>query len=311
MTTSDIRKLACEAGFDRAYVLEPAKCERPEINRYNKRVADDCLEVMEDAKSVIVLLKAYAPYEQNGNEAQISAYYPVSNEAYHAAKALAEKIEEEGYKALFNVQIAIKPLLLKTHIGQTGRNSLVSVEGLGTRFHAQIILTDANLEKDALSEKAMVSEMCLHCGECAKKCPSGAIGRNGRVDVDKCLRSRDDGEIVPETLRKIYANRLLGCDVCQDVCPRNEKGISVPVPEGLKNALSLSELLKGNVQPLTPYIGRNYARRSRIRMKAALAANLGRFDLINDLIDMAENGTEGEKEHAAWALAALEKNKNV
>jgi len=78
------------------------------------------------------------------------------------------------------------------------------------------------------------------------------------------------------------------------------------------HALSLSELLKGNVQPLTPYIGRNYARRSRIRMKAALAAaNLGRFDLINDLIDMAENGTEGEKEHAAWALAALEKNKNV
>lgn len=308
MKSNDIKKTALETGFEKVYILKPERAERPLVNRLNDRVTDDFREIMEDAKSVIVLLKAYSPYEKNEGAASVSAYYPVSNEAYHLAKAVADKITENGFKAVSNVQIAIKPFLLNASVGQTGRNSLISVDGLGTRFHAQIILTDALLETDDLPEKALVSDMCLSCGACVKACPSGAIGENGYVDAEKCLRGHDDGEVVPEELRKKYRNRLLGCDVCQEVCPRNADVKSVPTPAALSAALEISELLKGNVNALTPFLGRNYTRKSRIRLKAALvAANMGRTDLKPELIEMAEHGTEGEKEHAEWALRELEK----
>ena len=107
-------------------------------------------------------------------------------------------------------------------------------------------------------------------------------------------------------MRPLYANRILGCDVCQDVCPRN-KGLKKTKMSGEFNKLlTLENLLDGKVRELSGVIGRNYARKERIRLKAILAcANLERTDLKEKLMDIAENGTEKEKIHALWAIEEL------
>ena len=306
MTSERLKQLALENGFSRAYVFFPERAERPEINRLNERVSDDAREIFGETKRVIVLLYSYDAFEAEDDQIVISAYYAASNSAYHAAQRVEAQIRAEGYEAVSNAHIAIKPYLLKMGVGETGRNSLVSVEGLGTRFHAQIILTDMLLETDSPKKTNFVSDACANCCACVKACPTGAILKDGKINIERCLRARDDGDIVPVTMRPLYANRILGCDVCQDVCPRN-KGLKKTKMSGEFNKLlTLENLLDGKVRELSGVIGRNYARKERIRLKAILAcANLERTDLKEKLMDIAENGTEKEKIHALWAIEEL------
>lgn len=308
MTSERIKQLALENGFSRAYVFLPERAERPEINRLNGRVSDEPKEIFENTKRVIVLLYAYQAYKAEADHPMISAYYVASNSAYHAAKRIENAIREEGYEAVSNAHIAIKPYLLKMGVGETGRNSLVSVDGLGTRFHAQIILTDMPLEADEPEKAGFVSEMCKNCQACVEACPAGAILKDGRIDIERCLRARDDGDVVPEDLRALYGNRILGCDVCQDVCLRNRGQKRCEMNEDFKALTTLENLLDGKVRDLTGLLGRNYARRERIRLKAILAAaNMKRADLTDKINEIAENGTEKEKIHARWALGELSK----
>lgn len=308
MNTTALRALALENGFSRAYVFYPEKAERPSVNRLNERVSDDAREIFEDARRVIVLLYAYQPYEEKKDQPSVSAYYVSSNAAYHAARRVAQEIEKEGYRAVSNAQIAIKPYLLKMGVGETGLNSLVSVPGLGTRFHAQIILTDLPLEADLKGVYGGISALCAGCGACIRACPGGAISGDGRVDIGRCLRAMDEGETVPEWMRAKFGGRILGCDVCQDVCPRNKETGRTAENEQLRETLDLKALLNGNVRALSGIIGRNYARRERIRLKAILAcANLNRRDLTEDIRAIFENGTQKEKIHAQWALEQLER----
>ncbi len=309
MTNERIKQLALENGFSRAYVFCPERAERPEINRLNERVSDEPAEIFDKTKRVIVLLYAYKAYDAEEDQPLISAYYVASNSAYHAAKRIEAEIRAEGYEAISNAHIAIKPYLLKMGVGETGRNSLVSVDGLGTRFHAQIILTDMLPETDEAHQARFVSDLCRNCSACVKACPTGAILKDGKIDIERCLRARDDGDVVPEDMRPLYKNRILGCDVCQDVCPRNREQKTKKMDDKFKDLTTLENLLDGKVRDLTDILGRNYARKERIRLKAILAAaNLNRFDLADKLRDIAQNGTEKEKIHARWALEKLSQN---
>ncbi len=312
MISERLKQLAAQNGFSKAYVFYPERAERPEINRLNERVSDEPKEIFENTKRVIVLLYPYEAYEAEDDQPLVSAYYVASNSAYHAGKRIEAAIKEEGYEAISNAHIAIKPYLLKMGVGETGRNSLVSVDGLGTRFHVQIVLTDMPLETDEPERARFVSDLCANCAACVKACPTGAILKDGKIDIDRCLRARDDGEVVPEDMRALYKNRILGCDVCQDVCPRNRGQKKAQADDEFKALISLENLLDGKVRDLTDRIGRNYARKERIRLKAVLAAaNLERFDLIDKLNDIAQNGTEKEKIHAGWALQKLSRNQGL
>lgn len=312
MNSEQLKQLAYQNGFSHAYVFYPERAERPGINRLNERVSDDPKEIFENTKRVIVLLYPYEAYVLQEDQPLISAYYVASNSAYHAARRIEIAIKEEGYEAISNAHIAIKPYLLKMGVGETGRNSLVSVDGLGTRFHAQIVLTDMPLDADKPRNPRFVSDLCASCSACVKACPAGAILEDGKIDIDRCLRARDDGEIVPEDMRPLYKNRILGCDVCQDVCPRNIGQKKTEADRELKSLVTLENLLDGKVKELADKIGRNYARKERIRLKAVLAAaNLKRFDLTEKLKDIAQNGTEKEKIHAEWALEQLSRNQGM
>lgn len=306
MTLQTLERLAEENGFDRAYALAPVRAARPSVHRLNQNVADDPETLLPGVKTTILLLKAYAPYAETPGEATISAYYPASHAAYRGAAAIAARLRAEGFRAVSNAQIAIKPLLVKAGIGRAGRNTLVSVDGLGSRFHVQTILTDAEMEKSAILPIES-ADACLLCCACVSACPTGAISDDGRLDVDRCLRARGEGEVVPEPLRRLYENRLLGCEICQDVCPRNARGARAEMPREIRESLNLKALLRGEMTNLSETIGKNYARKTRIRMKAALiAGNLRRADVLMELAALKQTGSAGEREYAEWAMREIE-----
>ncbi len=290
-------------GFDQIRYLKPIFAPRALINERNARLKDDPREILPSVKTVMLLIKKWTPYKQTPGEATVSAYYAASNSAHAECARLAEDIRTNGYEAVANAQIAIKPLL-KLYGGVAGLNSLISLKAFGTRFHAQIILTDMPTDtENPQTESPATFEGCAGCMACVKACPARAISPDGYIDITRCLRALDDGSSVPEDLRPIIGNSLLGCDICQNVCPRNEHTEPCDMPGELRASLDLRALLSGDMGALKDYIGRNYARKTRIRMKSALIAACNmRTDCLDLLETLASDGLPNEREHAVWAI---------
>ncbi len=299
MTREELEKRAGELGFDRVCLAPPEALTPPK-----EGLLGDPREALPEARTLILLLMGYRIGRiPDGNEGVISSYYPVSNRAYKAAKRLAGELESEGRKAVFNVQIPLKPAMLGLGLGQMGRNSLVIVDGLGSAFHVQNIVTDGYwgyTHRYKTRERALYRG-CADCDRCVRACPGQAIGEQCRIDRSACLRAVSEADPIPEKYEKLLGKRLLGCDVCQTVCPANAGRL-----EGEALSVRLEDVLHGNIGGLADAIGANYARKRRLRKKAAvLAANLNRTDLIPELKTMCASGDEGEARAAQRALERM------
>lgn len=124
------------------------------------------------------------------------------------------------YKALVdNHTINERKCLEMTGLAFHGKNNLMIHKELGSFFFIGLVLT-----KEKYPE--VIEENTLSCGDCTiciKACPVGAL--TDGFDWGKCIsgynqekRSLTDYEIEKNTL-------LMGCDICQRVCPFN-KGVN-------------------------------------------------------------------------------------
>ena len=267
----------------------------------------DARSLLPDAKCVMLCAMPYQPFRIEKGQAHIDAYYVASNAAHEAVQRLARRIEETlPLRALASPPIFIKPLAVRSGLGEFGRNGLVSVGKYGTRVCLQTILLNADIEARDAAEKVL-SPMCEGCASCVRACPTGALDGTGRLDITKCLRAQPESEAFPESMRLSLGGSLLGCDLCQRVCPRNAAVQQTDMPDDLREALDLTALLEGRYKPLIPFIGKNNARRQRLTARALLAAaNLNRTDLL-PLIEPLTESKESEmvREHAKWVFDRL------
>ena len=301
MNQTEITARALELGFAKIYFVKPYSDEGTLL----PGLVRDPLTALPAAKTVIVLLMPYLPArETDTRDGVISPYYAASNAAYRAAKTLAGEMEKDGCTALSNVQFPLKPLLIRSGIGRQGSNSLVHVNGLGSAFHVQTILTDAAYEYSVPA--AAPEDLCRNCGACVRACPVHAIGEDHAVDRTKCLRAVSEEDPIPPAARPLLGNRLLGCDICQNVCPYN-----AGIAGGDPIHVSLSAILDGDIENLKAIIGTNYARRNKLMVKAAVAAgNLKRTDLIPKLEElMRASEAPSVREACLWALNEMEADK--
>ena len=273
------------------------------------KLTDDVQSVLPGADRAILLVWPYQPYADAAQGATVSAYYPASDAAHQAALRLAEWLCGQGYRAKGSPNIPYKPLAVQAGLARYGHNGLTGIDGFGTRYALQLVLTDAPLNIDLPGGKPYaLSDSCADCNRCVQACPAGALDGTGRVDVRRCVRARSDEYPLAEAYRPMIRRSLYGCDVCQDVCPRNAGIRRQPPPEALQNALRLEELLAGKVEALVPFIGKNFARKARMQAKACvIAANTDRQDLKEDIRKCLDSPVDFVKVHAAWALEQLEK----
>ena len=100
-------------------------------------------------------------------------------------------------------------------------------------------------------------------------------------------------------------NRLIGCDVCQRVCPHN------PPPQGEAHlAVPLTDLLrqpKETALSLRPLIGVNLTLPNRVLSQSCLLAGCsGDTSLIPLLMPLLHHPSPAVSTHAAWALSRLQ-----
>ena len=159
-------------------------------------------------------------------------------------------------------------------------------------------------------------QSCIECGRCIQACPSGALDERGMTHPQRCLRNyMMEGVVVPEDLRCRIGMRMIGCDICQRVCP-----MQTGAPMQRERVYSLCEFVTDDpaafshaVAKLAGEIGRNAARPQRIRAQAALLAGNSREKrYLPVLHSWAQTPFEAVREHALWAIRQIEmENENT
>lgn len=284
-----MKEYLLEAGFTRVLTLDPAMLDG----------------AFED-KTLYLCLWTYAP--QALPEAAIAAihpYYPASQRAYQAAREAVAAGAARGLHLRQDTELRLKPIFARLAGFQTGRNTLAYVQGLGSRFHVQALWQREGAEHyDTCLLPEPQACSCGDCHACELACPSGAIAADGFIR-ERCLRHwMMSGQPIPEAMRTLMGNRLLGCDVCQQVCPRNgalsaQPGAGVPLAELLQAPRECAAALRQE-------IGANLAIANRVLGQGLLAAgNSGDVRLIPLIQPFCEHPSPLVQEHARWALSQL------
>lgn len=264
------------------------------------------------AASIAVLLWPYVQAElTKGSLLFIDSYYAASNAAYHAARRLEDRLMQSGVWAKSNVSYPARTASLRAGMGTIGHHGLLIHPRYGTRMVIILMATNLSCSQDSLN--ARPDDACKKCGRCALVCPTGALDERGMSHPERCLRNyMMEGILVPQEIRSKMGNRLLGCDLCQRVCPMNKR-------ETVKqDTLTLDSFVTDNQQQfsaqiayLADKIGRNAARPQRVRAQIALlCGNAGNEEHLPVLRTWAQSDFEAVREHARWAIEQIENRAN-
>jgi len=106
-------------------------------------------------------------------------------------------------------------------IGWIAKNGNVITREYGSWVFLGEILTNLELTPDTPH-----TQHCGSCTKCIESCPTEAITEPFVVDANRCIayhtiENRDDK--LPENIAENMQGWVAGCDICQDVCPWNQR----------------------------------------------------------------------------------------
>jgi len=122
------------------------------------------------------------------------------------------------------IRIPLKLLAVRSGLGQYGRNNICYVPGMGSFFQLVAVCSDLPCTQDPWQEAHMM-ERCQDCHACRNRCPSGAIPSDRfLLRAERCIvfhNERSGRFPFPAWLDPTWHNCLIGCMLCQRVCPED------------------------------------------------------------------------------------------
>jgi len=105
-------------------------------------------------------------------------------------------------------------------IGWVGKNTLVIHPRLGSWLLLGEVLTTIELPQDE-----PITDHCGTCTRCIEACPTGAITEPYKLDARRCISylTIEHAGGIPDEFHEPIGEWLYGCDICQDVCPHNQR----------------------------------------------------------------------------------------
>jgi len=185
---------------------------------------------LRQAKAIIAACQCYLTDEitdlsQPGKPCGLIARYTWRNHYLDLRKRLrklGQFIKREtgaSFRVFSNGPIAEKPIAVRSGIGFYGKHSIIINQVYGSWIVLGEIITDIEIEPE--------SHVTMDCGDCQKcidECPTGAIIRPYVIDRRRCIQALTNWYgIIPHDIAHVWGNRLYGCSICQDVCPKNEE----------------------------------------------------------------------------------------
>jgi epoxyqueuosine reductase len=205
---------------------------------HRKELRRDIKNVYPDFQSALVFLFSYVPtkkYLLEHNQHRIAAYaLGFDGEDYHYALKrrldfIYSKLKEgiphlEHLISLDTQPILERDLAHRAGLGWFGKNSMLINQREGSYFIIGSILLNQKLP---LAMPTIDIDHCGHCRACVDACPTNAIMPESRTLIaQKCIATytiETFKDIPPPSGFDLSRGEIFGCDICQDVCPWNNK----------------------------------------------------------------------------------------
>jgi len=213
----------------------------------NKERRKNPILLFEKANTVIVFAKKYSVNFDFEQKIKIAKY--ALQPDYHTTikkllnqfcEFLSKKYNSESFSFVDSGTILEKQWAVLAGIGWQGKNSLIINENFGSFFNIGIILTDLEIEPDF-----PVQNKCKNCQKCIEVCPTSAIVLPFTVDANRCIsyQTIENKNEKPAEIKDAISktNYVFGCDICQDICPFNQKFL-----DRKYNKLSVNSVLKNS-----------------------------------------------------------------
>jgi epoxyqueuosine reductase len=283
--------------------------------------------LMPGAKSVIFLGTRYLKndrYDANDPSRGYIASYAWGKDYHTVLKKKASGFVEKltaylGSKirtriAVDSAPVLEKPIARSAGLGWQGKNTCLISNKIGSFFFLTGIFIDVEFEP----YKAFSSDYCGSCRKCIEACPTGCILPDRTIDARKCVSylTIEHSGIISSELRPEMGNMIFGCDICQSVCPWNQRVDNADVdPEFFpENEWYVSPRLEDVVklQPQdfrTLYKNSSISRATRSGFVRNAVVALGNhadttsISLLQDIL--TSEPEEVIRAHAAWALGQM------
>ncbi|UXR63690.1 tRNA epoxyqueuosine(34) reductase QueG [Bdellovibrio bacteriovorus] len=201
------------------------------------------------AQSALVFAMSYFPHPQKKSEfplkqARVSLY--AQGMDYHfwfkdrmkelCTQLQAQFPEEEFLAFTDSSPVLERDLAKRAGLGWVGKNTCLIHPKKGSLFFIGEIYTSLKID----TEMEPLPDFCGTCTRCLDICPTGALIEPRKMDARKCISylTIESRQVPSEDLREAIGDWFFGCDLCQTVCPWNQKVFKGQL--SIEKSLSLS-----------------------------------------------------------------------
>ena len=199
----------------------------------------DPKSVLPTAKSIIVLLDEYfreafpASLESNFGRCYLDDDRITKDGLAVMIKAFRSFLRDNGIDSRVPFNLPHRVAAARAGMGTFGKNCLLYA-GRRARQSSWIlpitVVVDREFSPDDPTVKMGCPDWCRNA--CIAACPTRALKGNCAIDPRKCISylTYFGKNITPRELREPMGMYVYGCDICQNVCPRNRPWLSQELP---------------------------------------------------------------------------------
>lgn len=234
-------------------------------------------------------------------------------------KALQTKFPEDEFLPFTDSHpILERDLARRAGLGWVGKNTCLIHPKKGSLFFIGEIYSSLRVN----NEIAPLPDFCGNCTRCIDICPTGALIEPRKMDARKCISylTIESRQAPPEELRTQIGDWFFGCDLCQTVCPWNQKIFKgqLSIETSLKLDKAEQQLLEDDLRYILTasgkkiskdFVGTPLARAGSFGLKKnalIVIANRKITNLIGEVNALLTHEKLGEL--AQWTLQQLAKN---
>lgn len=277
---------------------------------------------MEDVKSIIVVCMGYKKkygFEYDGKLRGRISMGAVGNDYHNILNKNMEQLVDEmkkdidfKYKIFSDTgPIVDREVAVRAGLGYYGKNGLVHCLNFGSVMFIGYIFTNIKLNESEVIE----FELCGDCNICIESCPTGALSKDNKFYAEKCISFlTQTKEVLSKKQMKDIGIQLYGCDICQNVCPRNRLLYAEVITDIDKVMPLLEDILKISNKEFKQRFGSTAAgwRGKKIIQRNALVAlsNIKSQQSIELLEKFVEDDRELISETARIGIEVLTQRKD-